>query len=352
MFDYYVKREIEAALEYEKPLFFKMKDKTVFVTGATGLLGSQLILTLLEANRSYNLNIKVIALVRSLKKAEDIFEDYIGEVKFCLGDVTQPIVCDDCIDYVIHGASITDSRSFVERPVDTIMTVFQGTKNILDFAVEKNVKSFLYLSSLEVYGNFEERKEVTEEDFGYLNPTLIRSSYSEGKRMAETLVASYQSQYMLPTKIARLCQTFGPGVSYQDNRVFAQFARSVIEKKDIVLHTEGRTERNYCSIRDSITAMLYILLKGKNAQAYNVANETTLISIADLADKFINLSNGEILLKFDIQDIGKLGYNPEVKIQLKTSKLEQLGWQAHVNLDNILKGLVESMKLTKEGKNE
>lgn len=348
MFDNYVKKEIEALLVNEKPLFFQLKNKSIFVTGATGLLGSQLVLSLLEANRLFNLNIKIIALIRSLEKAERYFKDYLGELEFHLGDITEQMTYEGQVDYVIHGASVTSSLSFVQTPVDTIMTAFQGTKNILDFSVEKGVESFVYLSSLEVYGTFEGRKEVTEDVFGSLNPAVIRSSYSEGKRMAETLVIAYHSQYQLPAKIARLCQTFGPGVSYDDNRVFAQFARSVIEKKDIVLHTEGKTERNYCAISDSISAMLYILIYGENAQAYNVANEDTMISIADLAEKFVRLSNNQIGLQFNIQDISKFGYNPELKLKLKTTKLEKLGWHARISLDNILYGLVQSMRLSKE----
>ena len=348
MFDNYVKKEIEALLVDEQPLFFQLKNKSIFITGATGLLGSQLILSLLEANRIYNLNIKIIALVRSLEKAKVIFEDYNDELEFCLGDVNQLIVYEKPIDFVIHGASMTNSLDFVKIPVDTIMTAFQGTRNILDFALEKKVESFVYLSSLEVYGTFQGRKDVDEDDFGALDPAMPRSSYSEGKRIAETLVISYNSQYGLPTKIARLCQTFGPGVNYQDNRVFAQFSRSVIEEKDIILHTEGTTERNYCSIRDSISGILYILISGEVGQAYNIANENTMISISDLATKFVRMTSNKISLKFDIQDIKNYGYNPEVKLKLKTKKLEQLGWQPKVSLDDILLGLVQSMRSSKE----
>lgn len=348
MFDNYVKKEIEALLVDEQPLFFQLKNKSIFITGATGLLGSQLILSLLEANRIYNLNIKIIALVRSLEKAELIFEDYIDGLEFCLGDVNQLIVYEEPIDFVIHGASMTSSLDFVKIPVDTIMTTFQGTRNILYFALEKKVESFVYLSSLEVYGTFEGRKDVDEDDFGALDPAMPRSSYSEGKRIAETLVISYQSQYKLPAKIARLCQTFGPGVNYQDNRVFAQFSRSVVEEKDIILHTEGTTERNYCSIRDSISGILYILISGEVGQAYNIANENTMISISDLATKFVGMTSNKISVKFDIQDIKNYGYNPEVKLKLKTKKLEQLGWQPKVSLDDILLGLVQSMRASKE----
>lgn len=87
-----------------------------------------------------------------------------------MGDVNQLIVYEKPIDFVIHGASMTNSLDFVKIPVDTIMTAFQGTRNILDFALEKKVESFVYLSSLEVYGTFDGRKDVDEDDFGALDP--------------------------------------------------------------------------------------------------------------------------------------------------------------------------------------
>ena len=164
--------------------------------------------------------------------------------------------------------------------------------------------------------------------------------------MVECLCASYASQYSLPIKVARLCQTFGTGVSYSDNRVFAQFARSIIEGRDIVLKTDGSTERNYCYVRDALSGILTILLKGENGQAYNVANKDTLISIKDMAQLLIDRypQSGSKLV-FDIaEDVTKLGYNPKVKMNLATEKLEALGWEATVGLEEMFDNLIAGMK--------
>ncbi|WP_153047011.1 NAD-dependent epimerase/dehydratase family protein, partial [Streptococcus suis] len=91
------------------------------------------------------------------------------------------------IDFIIHGASVTASRDFVEKPVDTIFTALNGTKNILELAKVKKVKKVVYLSSLEVYGINELKESISEDDYGYIDFTQVRSSYSEGKRMAECL---------------------------------------------------------------------------------------------------------------------------------------------------------------------
>ncbi|MGT2716200.1 NAD-dependent epimerase/dehydratase family protein [Streptococcus respiraculi] len=353
MFDKYVVTEIEALVSENKDLFEHLHTKKIFVTGATGLIGSQIVLALLTANKKYDLNISITILVRSLLKAKSIFGDNIAELQVVEGDVRDRIEVADPIDYIIHGASVTNSLDFVQKPVDTIFTVVDGTRNMLELAKVKSITGFVLLSSLEVYGSFDGQKDVSEDDFGYLNPANARSSYSEGKRLAESLSISYATQYHLPVKVARLCQTFGPGVNYEDNRVFAQFARSIIEKKDIVLHTAGRTERNYCSIKDAIAGILYVLILGQSEEAYNVANENTLISIKDMAELVTSLEESSATkVVFDFQDINKLGYNPEVKLKLLTKKLENLGWKPTVDLPTIFTGLIQSMRHSRVKQNE
>ncbi|MBF0777813.1 NAD-dependent epimerase/dehydratase family protein [Streptococcus cuniculi] len=348
MVDKYVLTEIENLVSENKALFEQLHTRRVFVTGATGLIGSQIVLAFLMANEKYSLEIRITVLVRSLAKAQAIFGDDIERLQVVIGDVRDRLEVKDPIDYVIHGASVTNSLDFVQKPVDTIYTVVDGTRNVLELAKEQTIKGFVFLSSLEVYGSFEGQKDVSENDFGHLNPANARSSYSEGKRLAESLCISYAAQYHLPVKIARLCQTFGPGVDYQDNRVFAQFARSVIEKQDIILHTTGGTERNYCSIKDAIAGILHILLLGQSGEAYNVANENTLISIKDMAELVASLdASAAINVVVDLQDIQKFGYNPEVKLKLLTKKLADLGWKPTVDLPTMFAGVIESMKYSR-----
>ena len=140
------------------------------------------------------------------------------------------------------------------------------------------------MSSLEYYGQNFDDKIITEEVQGYVDNTAARSSYPLGKRAAEYLCAAYSQQYGVNVKIARLTQTFGAGVAADDNRVFAQFARSIICETDIVLHTKGDSAKPYCYTIDCVSAILYILLKGNNGEAYNVANSETYISIREMAE--------------------------------------------------------------------
>ena len=328
-----------------------LRNKTVLVTGATGLIGSQLVMSLLNANAEKNLDLKVIAVVRNKQKAEKIFK-YADDksLEFIVQDILKPFNIESTVDYIVHGASMTGSKDFVDYPVETIKTAIQGTENILELAKEKSIDGMVYLSSLEVYGVVDfSIDKVTEDMFGTIDPMSVRSSYSEGKRMVECLCSSYASEYKIPIKVARLCQTFGAGVNYSDNRVFAQFARSIIEGKDIVLKTDGSTERNYCYIRDAIAGILTLLLNGESGQAYNIANKDTLISIRGMAEMLIEKYPGSgSKLVFDIaEDATKLGYNPKVKMNLDTQKIEKLGWKAEVGLEVMFEHLIESMKLNK-----
>lgn len=327
----------------------KLSGKTVLVTGATGLIGGQIVMTLLNANAEKDLGMKVIAAVRNKDKAEKLFS-YADKnaLELLVQDVTDPYTYEGDIDYIIHGASITSSKAFVDYPVETIFTAINGTKNLLELAKDKKVSGMVYLSSLEVYGVVDfSISSVDEKTFGSIDPMSVRSSYSEGKRIVETLCTSYAHEYGVPVKVARLCQSMGAGVGYNDGRVFAQFARAIIEGTDIVLKTDGSTERNYCYISDAVTGILTVLLKGETAEAYNIANKDTLISIRDMAQMLIdNYPESGTKLVFDIaEDVTKLGYNPKVKMNLATDKAQALGWKAEIGLAEMFDRLIESMKL-------
>lgn len=348
--DYILKEDIDYIAKSNMIAWNMLEGKSILVTGATGLIGSQIVFALDQYNQLNDGKIKIYALVRNAEKAEKIFENHGEYVKVVVGDIRSAIAIEDEIDYIIHGASMTSSKEFVDYPVETILTGMTGTDNVLRFAREKNVKSMVYLSSLEVYGVTDpDKKSVKEAEYGYIDQLVPRSSYSEGKRMAECLCISYGHEYGVPVKIARLSQTFGPGVSYSDNRVFAQFARCAIEGENIVLKTKGETFRNYCYIRDAITGILCVLLKGKLNEAYNIANKETGISICDMAHLVADdIAQKQINVVFDIaEDLSKFGYGPTIKIALDTDKIEKLGWKAEVGIKDAFERMINSMRCSK-----
>lgn len=333
----------DAPLPYEK-----LNHAVVLVTGATGLIGVSLIRAIAAIKQKYGFDTRVIGWIRDREKANRIFGNLMGEKDFTwiVGDIVQPPVIQENIDYIFHCASVTASKTMVNFPVETIVTAVMGTKNLLELGAKCHVKSFVYVSSMEVYGSFDtEAKEVTEKEFGYLNPIEVRSNYPESKRLCENMCIAYWKEYGVPVKIARLAQTFGAGILPGENRVFAQFARCVLNHQNIVLHTKGTSEGNYCYLRDGILGLLGILLNGEVGEAYNVANPETHTTIAAMAKMVCErIAGGEISVEFDIPRENTYGYAADTRMKLNADKLMALGWKPQVGLEEAYRRLIRSMK--------
>lgn len=340
MMDSVLKEDLQYIANYNLP-YKELKGSTVLVTGATGLIGVSLIRAMLTIG-----NINVIAFVRDKEKAKKIYGDFSNTLlNFYVADIVEEIKLNEPIDYIFHCASVTASRIMIEKPVETLMTSVEGTKNVLEFARKQKCKSVVYISSMEVYGAFDESVEVTEKDLGYIDILKIRSNYPESKRLCENMCVAYNAEYDVPVKIARLAQTFGAGILPWENRVFAQFARSAICEKDIVLHTKGLSEGNYCYTRDCVTGLLTILLKGMNAEAYNVSNPEAHTTIAEMAKMVCKkFTNGKAKVIFDIPKENTLGYAADTKMKLSSDKLQALGWKPEVGLEEAYRRLIMSME--------
>lgn len=298
----------------------------------------------LKAQRGVNLHI--VAIARNIEKAVRLFGEEREELSYYLYDfsATEPFQPKRKVDYLFHFAAPTASKDFVEKPVETMNTVYMGMQNILNYAEQTKLESLVLASTLEVYGTItDDSTPLTEDKQGYLDPMATRSSYPLAKRAAEGLCHNYAVEKQVKVKVARLAQTFGAGVSKQDNRVFAQFARSVIHNEDIILHTIGELSRCYCYTTDAISAMLYILLKGEDGTAYNVANEATYISIRQMAELVAKTFNPDhVHVVIEMQE--GLGYSPTTKLRLDTQRIQSLGWTPYYNIKEMFHRLIASMK--------
>ena len=325
-----------------------LQGASILITGATGLIGKQLVFLLQYLNEKKNADIKIYALVRSEQKAKTVFGN--AGIRFVVNDIRHPFALTDEIDYIVHGASITQSRAFVEYPVETMDTAYLGTRNMLEFALQKQAKSVVYLSSMEVFGvTNPQLLEVKENDYGYIDILNTRSSYSESKRLCECLCACYVAEFGVPVKIARLTQTLGAGIDYDDTRVAAQFARCVMEEKDIVLNTEGKMRRPCVYTRDAISGIFSVLFCGNNGEAYTIANKKTAISIREIAELVATqIAENKITVTYNITNPKEYASNQGLHLILNTDKLESLGWEAEVGIEEAYRRMIESMQCRKK----
>lgn len=313
--------------------------KRFLITGGTGLIGSILVRCLLALNE----DVLIVLPVRNKAKAIKMFggnEKFLKIVECDLIEFCQNY--DESFDYIIHCASPTAGKYMTEHPIDTYTFAIDTTRALLEQTRYLDVKSMVYVSSLEYYGQNDNDKLITEEMQGYVENTNPRSAYPLGKRAAEYLCNMYASQFGVNVKCVRLTQTFGAGVKVSDNRVFAQFARSIIRGTDIVLHTKGESAKPYSYTTDSISAILYVLLKGRPGEAYNVANPETYISIKDMAQFLCKEFNPQI--KVLLEEHPEMGYAPFTRLNLSVHKLMELGWQPKYSLKEMFKRLIASMK--------
>lgn len=315
-----------------------IENSSFLITGATGLIGSILVKCLLALNS----NIKITCPVRNVEKAKDIFEKNFLNINFVECDLTKFLGNQSLnYDYIVHCASPTSGAYMIQHPVETFMFTIDTTRCLLDYLVSHHDTKMVYISSLEYYGQVFEEKDIFETDLGYIDHSSSRSCYPLAKQAAEYLCSSYSLEYGVDVKVARLTQTFGAGISESDNRVFAQFARSIINNQDIILHTTGESSKPYCYTIDCVSAVLYILIKGSSGEAYNVANPDTYISIKNLADFLRNNFNQNIKVKIELHP--EMGYAPVTKLRLNVDKLKALGWAPFFSLKQMFHNLILSL---------
>ena len=312
------------------------------VTGATGLIGTALV------KRLVSKKINLVCPVRSIEKAKSLFEPFVFS---CVDWIETPIEeflreLSEDYDYIIHCASPTASKYFVEHPVETLCFNIDTTVSILDYAKSRTLKGIIYLSSLESYGTIlDDTNAITEDVQGYVNPMETRSSYNMAKRTCESLCHAYAEEYGVPVKVVRLTQTISPDISDNDMRVFAQFARHAAKGEDIELHTEGTAARQYIDIDDVVDAILCVLQKGVSGDVYNAAREDSYISVRDMAKFVQDHFNPTGKVVFHLRD--DMGYAPTTKLRLSTEKLRSLGWVAKKDLYEMFDSVINRIRSVK-----
>ena len=313
----------------------KLRNTSIIISGASGLIGTFIVDVLMHKNLHDDLNCKIYALGRNMRKAQERFTDYLTDshFTFIVHDINTPLkTIGGKVDYILHMASNTHPADYASDPVGTILTNIIGLNNLLIFSLEHGTKRFLFTSTVEVYGeNMGDIDKFSEEYCGFINIAKARSGYPESKRCGETLCQSYIQQYGLDVVIPRLPRTYGPTMLKTDSKAVAQFIHKAVDGEDIVLKSAGTQLYSYGYVADVAAGVFTVLFSGKSGEAYNIADETSDITLKELAGIAAGHAGKNIV--FEIPDAKeKAGYSAATKAVLDSRKLQALGWMAHYGI--------------------
>lgn len=337
-----VKKDLEDLISRNND-YEKLRKKTILITGANGMLASYCMYYLMYLNDTNNMNIKIYALVRNKEKLEkETCYKKRKDIIPIIQDVCDNIEINEKIDYIIHMASSANPKTIIENPVGIVRANVLGTLNVLELARKNNAK-VIFASTREVYGDMPNKNtSIKEEDMGILDNMLLRSCYPESKRMAENLFVTYAYQYNVNYIITRIAHVYGPGMNIKDDgRIMSDLIQAVVEKRNIILNSDGMAERAFCYLTDAIDAIFKIMLQDNENEVYNIANEKEPILIRDLAFKLKEMyqySRG-IDIEFNIEKNNNK-YVSFKRTKLNTDKLEKIGWKPKISLELGLKRTV------------
>lgn len=311
----------------------KLHGRRVLVTGATGFLGAYLVETLAYLNESHpdQAPIRIFAWARNARKLAVRFGHLTDQPFFqtIVQDIAEPWQPDEGMDYIIHAASPASPKYYLSAPVETIRANVQGTLHLLELARHNHAR-LLFLSSGAIYGErLGNNEEIGEQDYGRLDPLDARSCYGESKRLGEAACLAYWREYQVPTVIARISHTYGPGIDLEDGRIFSDAVASVLRGEDIRLHGDGLESRPFCYVSDMVAGLLLLLLRGESGEAYNIGADEEL-TIRELAELVIRVSGRSDLKVTSNTAPGAYGQAVRSSGHFDLSKIDALGWTRNI----------------------
>lgn len=325
----------------------QLQNKSILISGATGLIGSFLIDVIMKRNTE-GLNCKVYALSRNRQKAEKRFTYCWEDENFChiSHDINQTLEETEITkaDYVIHLASNTHPVAYAMDPIGTIWTNIIGTDNMLKFAERCGAERAAFVSSNEIYGENRGDTEKFDESYcGYIDSNTMRAGYPESKRCGEALCQAYRRQKNLDIVIPRLTRSYGPTLLDTDSKAMSQFIHKALQGEDIVLKSAGTQYYSYTYVSDAVAGLLTVLLCGKDGEAYNIADEASDIMLKDLAAIIAETVGKQVI--FELPDeTENAGFSKATKARLDSTKLQKLGWKAKHDIKSGVSRTIEILK--------
>jgi UDP-glucuronate decarboxylase len=272
----------------------RFQDGPVVMTGCAGFLGYYFLQYFLRYARELGVR-KVIGLDTFLLDKPAWLTALAAEHPQLLSLHTFDISRDNLADiegaadaaFVIHAASIASPSFYRQYPLETIDANIWGLRRLLDlYRGKATAKGLLFFSSSEIYGDPDAKAIPTDESYrGNVACTGPRACYDESKRFGETLCYVFARKYGVPITVARPFNNYGPGMRIGDKRLPADFARCVLEGRDIVMLSDGTPTRTFCYISDAITGYLLCLLHGE-FDTFNIGVEKPEIMVREFAEIF------------------------------------------------------------------
>jgi len=316
-------------------LWHALRNKRIFITGATGFFGKWLLESFLYINNKLALNAHVYALSRN---PSAFIEEYPffkhSSINFIKGDIQTFDFPAGDYHFVIHAATDADAQKNIDNLLLMIETITTGTKRVLEFAHTKSVESFLFTSSGAVYGKQPSSITHIKENEGFpIDISKPMAAYAEAKRLAELYCSIYYSHYQLPVKIARCFAFVGPYLPLNKHFAIGNFIANALKGEDIVIKGNGTPYRSYLYAADLTACLWTILLKGENNIAYNVGSDEDydLKTIADILASINPSISVNILSKADL-DKPVERYVPDISL-IK----QKLGLEVKINLSQAIK---------------
>lgn len=300
--------------------------KTILVTGGAGFIGSHLCEALLKKGNT------VICVDNFCTGNSANIKPFIKNKAFhpITHDITTSLKIEGSIDQIYNLACPASPVDYQTIPIETLLVCAEGTKNILDLAVQKKAV-FLHTSTSEVYGDPLEHPQ-RESYAGNVNCIGTRSCYDEGKRFAESLIVNYTQKFHLNTKIVRVFNTYGPRMRKNDGRVIPNFIHQALQGNSLIIYGDGYQTRSFCYIQDLVESLMNMMNKENFSGPVNIGNPEE-ISIKQLAEFILKLtqSKSKIIYK------SAMGDDPKVRRPDITLAKKELEFSPQVGLEEGLK---------------
>jgi len=331
-----IKQDIkEIQDEFDKDLQ-TLRGKNILITGGNGSIASYLVDTFVD----YDCNLTILNRnkVTNFSRLSHLLDN--PKVKFLSQDVGKPFIPPQDTNIIIHAASRSNPKSFLENPLDTIDSNVNGTRTLLEHAKKNSydLDNFLYFSSAEIYGNPVKEFVPTPEHYtGNIDCLHPMSCYMESKRFSEMLCSTFFRQHDIPTKMLRILLSYGPGMR-DDGKVVSDFYTSAKNNQEIKIRDKGDATRSFCYITDTTKGILKVMFDGKSGEAYNIGNDLEKVSILKLAEKVAGVVNNNTIVKPNLKAISKPMYGEPTR-DVNIDKLRALEYKPKVSLEEGLRRL-------------